>query len=335
MKYKFLGKSGIRISELVMGAMTFGNECDKKTSFTLLDKFESEGGNTIDTANVYSNGNSESIVGEWLKSRDRDDFIIATKVRFPMGAQPNNAGISTKHIRSSLKKSLERLQTDYIDLYQIHAWDMYTPLEESLYTLSDLVDKGLVNYIGVSNFKGWQLQKAIDISEKYGFRKIISIQPQYNLLERGIEYEIKDVVEENGLGVISWSPLRGGWLTGKFKQNVKPIGTNTRVERSSAIDPGEAWERYNNDRTWEIIKKEEDIANRRGVTVSQVSINWVRSHKWITAPIIGARNLEQLKDNLSSLNWELDNNEIEELNHVSMMKNFYPYDFIEWAVKRR
>ena len=325
----------MRISELVMGAMTFGNECDKKSSFILLDKFESAGGNTIDTANVYSNGSSESIVGEWLKSKDRDNFVVATKVRFPIGERPNEAGVSTKHIRNSVKKSLERLQTDYIDLYQIHAWDSNTPLEESLYTLSCLVDDGLVNYIGVSNFKGWQLQKALDISEKYGFRRIISVQPQYNLLERGVEYEIKDVIQDNGLGVISWSPLRGGWLTGKFQQNTRPVDTNTRVGRSNAIDPGEAWERYNNTKTWEVIKTEEEIANRRGVTVSQVSINWVRSQKWITSPIIGARNLEQLEPNLACLDWELSESEIKELNEVSKMENFYPYDFIEWAVKRR
>ncbi len=335
MKYKFLGRSGLRISELVLGAMTFGNECDQKTSFQILDRFAEEGGNTIDTANVYSNGISESIVGEWMKSKNRDDFVIATKVRFPMGSKPNEAGVSTKHIRSSFKKSLYRLKTDYIDLYQIHAWDTLTPLEESIYTLSNLVDEGLVNYIGISNFKGWQIQKTIDICQKYGFRKIVSVQPQYNLLERGIEYEIEDVIKEYGLGVISWSPLRGGWLTGKFKKGVKPSSTDTRVGNSKASDPGEAWERYNNEMTWEIISKIGEIAKNRVVPESQVSINWVRSHEWVTAPIIGARNLQQLNNNIPSIEWNLSRDEINELDAVSEMKSFYPYDFIGWAIKRR
>ncbi len=334
MEYKFLGKNGIRISELVLGAMTFGAECDEKQSFQIMDGFQKYGGNTIDTANVYSNGRSESIVGSWLASKNRDDYVIATKVRFPMGNGPNDAGVSTKNIRRSVKESLKRLKTDYIDIYQIHAWDSNTMLEESLYTLSRLVDEGIINYIGVSNFKGWQLQKAIDVCKEYGFGNISSLQPQYNLLERGVEYEIEDIVRENEIGVISWSPLRGGWLTGKYNRESKP-SKDTRVGRSRKEDPGEAWERYDNERTWNVVDQIMRISKERQVPVSSVSLNWVRSHNWVTAPIIGARNVEQLNENLSCMDWELSKNEILELDNVSKMQQFYPYDFINWAIKRR
>ena len=189
MNYRFLGKTGLRVSKLCLGAMTFGrsNEATEEESFAMMDRFVSMGGNFIDTANVYTTGVSEEIVGRWLKRQNRDDLVIATKVRFPMGEGPNDLGLSRKHILSSVEASLRRLQTEYIDLYQVHCWDPKTPLEETLTTLNDLVRKGVVRYIGASNFAGWQLQRAIDISRENRLEAFVCLQPQYNLLCRSTE----------------------------------------------------------------------------------------------------------------------------------------------------
>src|ERR1700693_220635 len=208
MNYRYLGKTGIKVSELCLGAMTFGreNEASEEESFQMMDHFVEAGGNFIDTANVYSSGISEEIVGGWLKNQHRDDLLIGTKVRFPMGSGPNDLGLSRKHILSSAEASLRRLQTDYIDLYQVHCWDEKTPLEETLSTLNDLVRKGVVRYVGASNFGGWQLQRAIDESRAYGWEAFVCLQPQYNLLCRRTEWELIPPSLRGGLGVLSWRP---------------------------------------------------------------------------------------------------------------------------------
>jgi aryl-alcohol dehydrogenase-like predicted oxidoreductase len=177
MNYRFLGNTGLRVSELCLGAMTFGRETDEETSRRIMDRFEAAGGNFIDTANVYSRGTSEEIVGRWLKSKNCDDFVVATKVRFPMGDGPNEAGLSRKHILAGVEASLRRLGTDYIDLYQVHAWDGVTPLLETLSTLDNLVKSGKVRYIGASNYSGWQLQKAVDLSRHLGWEPFTCLQP--------------------------------------------------------------------------------------------------------------------------------------------------------------
>ena len=220
MEYRFLGKTGLKVSELCLGTMTFGRETDETDSKRILNHFVELGGNFIDTADVYAESRSERIIGSWLKDRPRENLVIATKVRFPTGDGQNDEGLSRKHILAAIDNSLKRLGTDYIDLYQVHCWDDGTPLEETLSTLSNLVDIGKVRYLGVSNFSGWQLQKAIDVSRHRGWEPFSCLQPLYNLLDRDIELELLPVCENEGLGVIPWSPLRGGWLTGKYHRGM-------------------------------------------------------------------------------------------------------------------
>jgi aryl-alcohol dehydrogenase-like predicted oxidoreductase len=252
MNYRYLGKTGLKVSELCLGAMTFGREADEELSHRMLDMFVDAGGNFIDTADVYTQGVSEQITGRWLAKQNREDFVVATKVRFPMGDGPNDAGLSRKHIMAGVEASLKRLGTDYIDLYQVHCWDQGTPLEETLSTLNDLVRRGMVRYIGASNHTGWQLQKALELSRQMGLEAYISLQPQYNLLCRSTEWELMPLCEAEGLGVIPWSPLRGGWLSGKFKRGMEAPPEDSRVNEAEAKGWGESWSNYNNEHTLEL-----------------------------------------------------------------------------------
>ncbi|MEM4089689.1 MAG: aldo/keto reductase, partial [Thermoplasmatales archaeon] len=229
MKYKKLGWSGVLISDLCLGTMTFGWQADETTSFDIMNKFEENDGNFIDTANVYSDGKSEEIVGKWLKGRNRENFVVATKVRFRTGKGLNSVGLSRKHILHSVRESLKRLETDYIDILQLHAWDPLTPLEETLSTMNYLVQEGLIRYVGISNFRGWQLQKAVDICTERDWEKPVSIQPQYNLIARATEYEILPVASFNELAVLPWSPLAGGVLTGKYESGISSAPKGTRI----------------------------------------------------------------------------------------------------------
>ncbi|MFB9759260.1 aldo/keto reductase [Ectobacillus funiculus] len=326
MEFRYLGKTGLRVSELCLGTMTLGRETSEQDSFKILDHFVEEGGNFIDTADVYSRGISEEIVGKWLRDKQRDDLVIATKVRFAMGEGPNDLGLSRKHILSAVKESLRRLGTDYIDLYQVHAWDPRTPLEETLSTLNDLVREGLVRYIGASNFKGWQLQKAIDISRQNSWESFICLQPQYNLLCRATEWELMDVCINEGLGVIPWSPLRGGWLSGKYTRDMLTPPDNTRVAIAEKEGWGESWENYNNDNTWNVLDTLYAVAEESQKTPAQVALNWLLNQPGVTAPIIGARTMEQLEANLGSAGWSLTSEQIARLNSASNLYVSYPYD---------
>jgi aryl-alcohol dehydrogenase-like predicted oxidoreductase len=320
MNYRLVGKTGLKVSELCLGTMTFGAAADREESCRIMDRFTEAGGNFLDTANVYSTGVSEEIVGHWLKQKKRDDFVVATKVRFPMGDGPNDGGLSRKHIFASVEDSLRRLGTDYIDLYQVHAWDALTPLEETLSALNDLVRKGVVRYIGASNFRAWQLQKAIYLARQHGWESFVCLQPQYSLLCRATEYELLPLCEHEGVGVIPWSPLRGGLLSGKFKRGEKPE-ENTRVGTNK-----EVWERYNNEFTWNIIDVLNEIAKETDKSAAQVALSWVLSRRVITAPIIGARNVAQLNDNLGAIGWSLTEEQARRLNEVSELPVSYPYD---------
>ncbi|QGH33480.1 aldo/keto reductase [Gracilibacillus salitolerans] len=326
MEYRYLGKTGLRVSELCLGTMTLGRETSEKDSFSILDRYVEEGGNFIDTADVYSRGGSEEIVGKWLKNQNRDDYVVATKVRFPMGEGPNDIGLSRKHIISGVKESLRRLGTDYIDLYQVHAWDPRTPLEETLSTLNDLVREGLVRYIGASNFKGWQLQKAIDLSKQKGWEQFVCLQPQYNLLCRATEYELIDVCENEGLGVIPWSPLRGGWLSGKFTRDMVKPPENSRISVAEEKGYSETWDKYNNNFTWNLLDTLYSVAEEAGKTPAQTAINWLLNSRGVTAPIIGARTMEQLEANLGSAGWSLTKDQLDRLNKASELFVSYPYD---------
>jgi aryl-alcohol dehydrogenase-like predicted oxidoreductase len=335
MEYRYLGRTGLKVSALCMGAMTFGREASEEMSHRMLDRFVDAGGNFIDTANVYSTGTSEEVVGRWLADKERHDYVIATKVRFPMGEGPNDRGLSRKHILDQVEESLRRLGTDYIDLYQVHAWDRGTPLEETLITLDGLVQSGKVRYVGASNFTGWQLQKAIDLSYQLGLEPFSCMQPQYNLLCRSTEWEVLPVCINEGLGVIPWSPLKGGWLTGKYHREMEAPPEGSRVEKAEEEGWSEAWSRYANEETWNLIDVLTEVADEAGKTPAQVALNWLLWRPGVTAPIVGARNLEQLEDNLGAATWTLSTEQMERLNEASAPELPYPYDFVQNAQEGR
>lgn len=326
MNYRYLGKTGLKVSELCMGTMTFGRQIDEKESHGILDAFASGGGNFIDTADVYSGGNSEKIVGSWLEGKNRDEFVIATKVRGAIGEGQNRLGLSRKHVRRAVRDSLDRLKTDYIDLYQVHAYDPATSLEETLRTMSDLVDEGLVLYIGASNFRGWQLQKSLDISNELGLHPFCCLQPQYSLMCRATEFELMPVCTTESLGVIPWSPLKGGWLSGKYNRDMKDPPAKTRLGDAALAGDRERWETFNNERTWEILEKLKEVASREKKSMPQTALNWLLQKKGVTAPIIGARSLEQLHENMGASGWSLSNESMRELDEVSRPDVSYPYD---------
>jgi aryl-alcohol dehydrogenase-like predicted oxidoreductase len=326
MEYRYLGRTGLKVSELCLGAMTFGRESSEADSIAMLDHFAAAGGNFIDTANVYTRGASEEIVGRWLKTRPRADVIIATKVRFPMGDGVNEAGLSRKHILDSVAASLRRLQTDYIDLYQVHCWDRGTPLEETLSTLDGLVKSGRVRYLGASNYAGWHLQKAVDLSQRYGWEPFRCLQPLYNLLDRTAEWELVPVCENEGLGIIPWSPLRGGWLSGKYRRGMTAPVASTRIEKAEQEGWSESWTAYNTERTWGILDVLHAIAAETGKTVAQVALRWLLHRPAVTAPIIGTRTLAHLRDNLGAAGWTLSAEQMERLNTASQIAAVYPYD---------
>jgi len=326
MEYRLLGNTGLRVSELCLGAMTFGREAAEELSIKMLNKFVEAGGNFIDTADVYTRGVSETILGNWLKSQNRDTLVIATKVRFPMGDGPNDYGLSRKHILSGVQNSLKRLQTDYIDLYQVHRWDSDTPLEETLSTLNDLVRMGLVRYLGCSNFTGWQLQKAIDLCKQNAWEPFKCLQPLYNLLDKGIEWELLPICQNEGLGIIPWSPLRGGWLSGRYHRGMSGPEIGSRVDTAGKMGWSETWDTYANERTWAIIDEILAIGEEVGKEPAQVALRWLLQRPGVTAPIIGVRKMSHLESNLDSVGWMLSEDQMDRLNKRSHIKPPYPYD---------
>lgn len=335
MQYRFLGKTGLKVSELCLGAMTFGRETSEKDSHAIMDHFVEEGGNFVDTADVYSRGGSEEVVGRWLGKKNRSDLIIATKARYPMGNGPNDLGLSRKHLMDAVNASLQRLKTDYIDLYQVHCWDSRTPLEETLSTLDMLVRSGKVRYLGASNFSGWQLQKAIELSRQMGWEAFVSLQSQYNLLCRSTEWELVDVCRNEGLGMIAWSPLRGGWLSGKFRRGMQGPPAGSRIEVAEKEGWDESWSNYNNEYTWTVVDALFEVAEMVNKTPAQVAINWLLQRPGVTCPIIGSRTFDQLKDNLGAIGWSLDDNHMNRLNTASELPLPYPYSEIAGAQLRR
>jgi aryl-alcohol dehydrogenase-like predicted oxidoreductase len=328
MNVRQLGRTGLRVSELCLGAMTFGREADEPTSIQMLNRYIEAGGNFIDNADVYgpTPGVSEEVLGRWLKGRYRASLVLATKVRFPTGPGPNDYGLSRKHILDGVHASLRRLGTDYIDLYQVHYWDPTTPLEETLSTLDDLVDQGKVRYIGVSNYKPAQLQRAIDVSRQHGWQVFVCLQPLYNLLDRAIEWDLLAVCQSEGLGVIPWSPLRGGWLSGRYRRGMDAPPPTSRVEEASKQNWGERWELYATERTWTVLDALFAVAKECGHTPPQVAINWLLNRPGVTAPIIGARSLKHLEDNLGASGWSLSSEQMERLTQAGDLVAPYPYN---------
>jgi aryl-alcohol dehydrogenase (NADP+) len=325
--YRTLGRSGAVVFAQALGTMTFGAEADEPTSHAIIDAYIDGGGNFIDTADVYSAGASEEIVGRWLTAHptEASQVVIATKGRFPMGAGPNDLGTSRRHLRIALDDSLRRLRVDHIDLYQLHAWDALTPLDETLRFLDDAIAQGKVGYYGFSNFTGWQLTKAIMLAEQHGWSLPVTLQPQYNLLVRGIEHEIVPAAMDAGIGLLPWSPLGGGWLTGKYRRDVPPTGT-TRLGENPERGM-EAWQQRNaNERTWQVLETLAGIADAHGVSPSQVALAWLSAQPAVTSVILGARSVEQLRDNMGAVALELDEEQLASLTAVSAPQTEdYPY----------
>lgn len=334
MDTRFLGKTGLKVSELCLGAMTFGWTTPPEESHAILDRFVEAGGNFIDTANVYAGSKSESILGDWLQNQSRDQLVIATKVYGKMGDGPNDVGLSRKHILASVEASLQRLQTDYIDLYQVHGWDDGTPLEETLGTLNKLVHSGKVRYIGASNYTGWQLQKAIEISRQMGWEPYVCLQPLYNLLDRSIEWELVPVCQNEGLGIIPWSPLRGGWLAGRYQRDMTEAPAGTRVEMAEKRGWGETFTDYANDHTWNLLDVMAAIGQATGKTVAQVALRWLLQRPGMTAPIIAARVMRHLEDNLGASGWALSAAQMDQLTEASDKPLPYPYERMARSSRR-
>ncbi|NED80563.1 aldo/keto reductase [Streptomyces sp. SID11233] len=328
MKQRFLGRSGLRVSELCLGTMTFGQDTDEAEAHRVLDAFTEAGGTFIDTADVYQQGVSEEIVGRWLKSRRRDDLVVATKVFGTMGEAPNAGGLSRKHIVSAVEASLRRLGTDHIDLYQTHVWDATTPVEETLSTLDTLVRSGKVRYLGASNVSASQLQRAQDLAARNGWERYISLQPLYNLLAREVEWELAPVSEAEGVGIIPWSPLQGGWLTGKYRRGMSEAAPGTREARYQRELGREAWRERDNDETWRVVEAVVAVAEETGRTPAQVSLRWLLGRPAVAAPIIGVRTVGQLADNLGAAGWELTPEQTLRLDEASARPLPYPYDVL-------
>lgn len=319
MEYRTLGRSGCVVSTLTLGTMTFGHESDERVAHAQLDAFFAAGGTLIDTADVYTAGASEEIIGRWLAKAPaeiRARVVLATKGRFPMGPGANDVGLSRRHLRDALEASLRRLGTDAVDLYQVHAFDPHTPLDETLEFLTDAVRAGKINYVGLSNYTGWQLQKIVDLAEFRGLARPVTLQPQYNLLVREIEWEIVPACESCELGLLPWSPLGGGWLTGKYRQDGRPSGATRLGE-----DPDRGVEAYDRrsrqQRTWDVIQAVEAIAGDRGVSMAQVALAWLLDRPMVSSVILGARTVKQLSENLGAAGLHLSSAEIARLDTVS------------------
>ncbi len=319
MELRTLGRSGTAVSSLCLGTMTFGDESDEAVAHEQLDVFVEAGGTLVDTADVYSAGASEAIVGRWLASRPaevRDRVVLATKGRFPMADEPNGLGSSRRHLRRALDASLQRLGVEHVDLYQLHAWDPHTPLDETLRFLDDAVRAGKIGYPGLSNFTGWQVQLAVDVAAREHLAPPVTLQPSYSLLVREIELEIVPACEHNGLGMLPWSPLAGGWLSGKYTREQRPTGATRLGE-----DPDRGIEAYDKvggrTRTWDVLAVVQDVAEAHGAPMAQVALAWLLTRPAVTSVILGARTVEQLRANLGAADLVLAPDELARLDEVS------------------
>ncbi len=337
MEYRTLGRSGAVVSAQCLGTMTFGAEADEETSGEIMTAFVEGGGTFFDTADVYSTGISEEIIGRWLADHPTEaaQVVLATKGRFPMGSGPNDVGISRRHLRTALDASLTRLGVDHIDLYQMHAWDALTPIEETLRFLDDAVSAGKIGYYGFSNFLGWQLTKAVHVAKAHGWELPVTLQPQYNLLVRDIEHEVVPASLDAGIGLLPWSPLAGGWLSGKYERDVAPTGATRLGE-----DPKrgmEAWEARNADeRTWRVVDAVKEIAEAHSASSSQVSLAWLGAQPAVTSVILGARTVKQLQDNMGAVDLGLSAEELQRLTDASAPRiDDYPYGTAGVAQRHR
>jgi aryl-alcohol dehydrogenase-like predicted oxidoreductase len=326
MEYRQLGRSGLRVSCLTLGTMTFGGrgqfrdvgDTDLEGARRQIAMAREAGVNLVDTADVYSDGAAEEIVGRALNGR-RDGLLIATKARFPMGSGPNDAGLSKEHLIEACEASLRRLRTDHIDLYQVHEWDGQTPLEETLEALEHLVQSGKVRYVGCSNFAGWQVMKALGIARATGLPPFISQQVYLSLQERSAEYEIVPSALDQGLGLLIWSPLAGGLLSGKYRRGQPPPPGSRHASE---------WDEppvYDEAKLYDTVEVLVETAEQHGVSPARVALAWLLARPGITSVIVGARTDEQLADNLAAADLELSEDEVERLEAVSRPPLIYPF----------
>ncbi|MBB6482849.1 aldo/keto reductase [Rhizobium lusitanum] len=329
MRYNQLGNTGMFVSELCLGTMTFGEanpnsswgsiaDVDQALADKIVENSLAAGINFIDTADVYSFGNSEKLLGQALKNLNvpRKDVVIATKVYGVMGDKPNDRGASRGHIMDSVQASLDRLQTDHIDLYQIHATDRVTPIDETLRALDDLVSRGLVRYVGVSNWQAWRIAKALGISERRGFARFETVQAYYSIAGRDLEREIVPLMAEEKLGLMVWSPLAGGLLSGKYGPGAPGNGEGRRA--SFDFPP------VDKDRAWACVAAMREVAEKHGSSVATVALAWILAKPFVTSIIIGAKRLDQLDQNLAAVKLKLDVDDIAKLDDVSALAPEYP-----------
>lgn len=336
MPYRMLGSSGVKVSPLCLGTMNFGNErwgCDQAQSLAILEAYFERGGNFVDTANRYAGGRSEEIVGQALKGR-REDVVLGTKCFYPEGPGPNRMGNSRKNIFDQVHLSLKRLDTDYIDLYQLHIWDALTAIDETLGALDDLVHAGKIRYIGCCNYTGWQLVQALERSQAHGLAGFVTTQPQYSLVCRDIEHDVLPVVQEYGLGVLAWSPLGFGLLAGKYDR----AGRGPAGARMSDPEPDDimvAWKKRTfTERNLEVASVVGAKARALGTTPVALSLRWVLEQPAVTSAIIGPRSVEQLAGNWAALDLELDEEVLDMLDELTDPAESY-LEFMQGGVNLR
>jgi aryl-alcohol dehydrogenase-like predicted oxidoreductase len=339
MLHRKLGNTGIAVGKIALGTMYFGSETPEADAFAILDTFIEAGGNLVDTANVYVNGVSEQVIGRWFAARPRDvtdNVLLATKGRFNFLSQDVNAvGLSRRWLHRSLNASLERLGVETIDLYPLHASDMNTPIEETLLFLDEAVKAGKIHYIGLSNFTGWQLQLIVSTAKAMGVQVPVTLQPQYSLLSREIEWEVIPAALHNGIGLLPWSPLAGGFLTGKYQRG-GTAAADTRAGSEKPIYQSISEEYAVSDRNWDTIDTVVRIAKKIGATTAQVALSWIGDRPSVIAPIVGARTVEHLRGNLAAADLTLDSDVTAELEKVSAPQpGGYPYGaFGQWQRAR-
>jgi aryl-alcohol dehydrogenase-like predicted oxidoreductase len=327
MEYRQLGGSGLKVSALSFGAATFGggNEffrawgsTDVAEASRLIDVCLEAGVNLFDTANIYSRGLSEEILGEALQGR-RDKVLISTKASFPMGDGPNEMGSSRYHLIRACEDSLRRLKTDYIDIYTLHGFDAITPIEEAVRTLDDLVQSGKVRYLACSNFSGWHLMKSLAIAEKYGWSRYVAHQAYYSLIGREYEWELMPLALDQQVGTIVWSPLGWGRLTGKVRRD-QPLPAESRLHQTAEQGPP-----VPDELLYRTVDALDEVAKETGKTVPQIALNWLLQRPTVANVIIGARNEEQLKQNLGAVGWNLTTEQVAKLDKASQITPIYPY----------
>ncbi|MBK8084856.1 MAG: aldo/keto reductase [Devosia sp.] len=323
MDYRLLGRSGLKVSALSIGTVTFGNdgswgETDLRDAQRQIDLCLDHGVNLIDTANVYNNGKSESMLGEALSDGRRDRLLISSKVRFPMGAGPNDRGLSRHHIVRQCEASLQRLRTDVIDLYHVHEWDGQTPLDETIEALDTLVRQGKIRYAACSNYSAWHLMKALAVADAGRHQRFIAQQIHYTLHSREAEYELIPLGLDQGVGVLVWSPLGGGWLSGKYTRHTRPeSGRQVTGFREPPI--------YDWDRLWDIVDVINEVAAAHGVSGAQVALAWLLQRPLVASVIIGGRTTAQFEDNLGAAELKLTPGDVAKLDKVSQPPLIYPY----------